>query len=96
MNKYDRNIPEPGTIVKHFKRETIRNPGTNDYLYEIIGLAEHTEIEENMMIYRALYGNRKLYARPLDMFMSEVDHDKYPNIQQKYRFEKYNGAVYIG
>lgn len=87
MNKYDRNIPEPGTIVKHFKRETIRNPETNDYLYEIIGLAEHTETEENMMIYRALYGSRKLYARPLDMFMSEVDHNKYPSIQQKYRFE---------
>ncbi len=87
MNKYDRNIPEPGTIVRHFKRETIRNPGINDYLYEIVGLAEHTESKENMMIYRALYGNRKLYARPLDMFMSEVDHNKYPSIQQKYRFE---------
>ena len=87
MNKYDRNIPEPGTIVRHFKRETIRNLGTNDYLYEIVGLAEHTESKENMMIYRALYGSGKLYARPLDMFMSEVDHNKYPSIQQKYRFE---------
>ena len=88
MNKYGRNIPEPGTIVRHFKREKIRNPGTNDYLYEIVGLAEHTESKENMMIYRALYGSRKLYARSLDMFMSEVDHNKYPSIQQKYRFEK--------
>lgn len=87
MNKYDRNISESGTIVRHFKRETIRNPGINDYLYEIVGLAEHTESKENMMIYRALYGNRKLYARPLDMFMSEVDRNKYPSIQQKYRFE---------
>lgn len=87
MNKYDRSIPEPGTIVKHFKRETIRNPGTNDYLYEIIGLAKHTESKERMMVYRALYGNRELYVRPLDMFMSEVDHNKYPDIQQKYRFE---------
>lgn len=87
MNKYDRNIPEPGTIVRHFKRETIRNPGINDYLYEIVGLAEHTESKENMMIYRALYGSGKLYARPIDMFMSEVDHNKYPSIQQKYRFE---------
>lgn len=87
MNKYDRNIPEPGTIVRHFKRETIRNPGINDYLYEIVGLAEHTESKENMMIYRALYGSGKLYARPLDMFMSEVDRNKYPSIQQKYRFE---------
>nr|DAR06824.1 MAG TPA: Protein of unknown function (DUF1653) [Caudoviricetes sp.] len=87
MNKYDRNIPEPGTIVRHFKRETIRNPGINDYLYEIVGLAEHTESKENMMIYRALYESGKLYARPIDMFMSEVDHNKYPSIQQKYRFE---------
>lgn len=86
-----------GDIVKHFKRETIKeeelknNP--NIYLYEIIGTARNTEDEEVLMIYKPLYEtscveNVNYVARPLDMFLSEVDHDKYPNIKQKYRFEK--------
>lgn len=83
-----------GDIVKHFKRETIDNPG-NLYLYKIIGFAKHTETKEPLVIYQALYENDMmgvhfdLYARPYDMFMSEVDHEKYPLIKQKYRFEKY-------
>lgn len=80
----------PGSIVKHFKRETLtkeeleKNP--NMYLYEIVGIAEHTETKELLMVYKALYGKQTLYARPLSMFMSEVDHKKYPTIKQKYRF----------
>ena len=88
---------EPGDIVKHFKREMQtadelkRVP--NIYLYEIVGVAIHSETREKMMVYKALYdkdqrGNFKLYARPLDMFCSEVDHKKYPDVKQKYRFEK--------
>lgn len=76
----------PGDIVSHFKREKVSNK-TNEYLYEIIGTATHSETNEQLMIYKALYGEGKLYARPLSMFMEEVDHIKYPEIKQKYRFE---------
>ena len=41
-----------------------------------------------MIVYRALYGEKKLFVRPYEMFMEEVDHAKYPGIRQKYRFEK--------
>jgi hypothetical protein len=81
---------QPGDIVQHFKRETLlpAEKETTAYLYEIIGIAVHTETKVPLMIYRALYGDNKLFARPLAMFLSEVDHQKYPGIRQKYRFEK--------
>ena len=85
-----------GDIVKHFKRETVskkdieKNP--NLYLYKIVGISRHTENGEKLMIYKPLYEAKctdgvNYAARPLDMFLSEVDHDKYPSIKQKYRFE---------
>ena len=86
-----------GDIVKHFKRELLTKEELentpNKYLYEIIGTSRHTENKEEMMIYKPLYYTEcvdgvDFAARPLDMFMSEVDHEKYPNIKQKYRFEK--------
>lgn len=81
--------------MQHFKRETIENPHDNEYLYEIVGFARHTETGEDLVIYKALYGSKQLYARPKNMFYSEVDREKYPNVKQKYRLEKYHGVVYV-
>ena len=88
-----------GDVVAHFKREisdTTKNPMI--YLYIIESIAEHTETGEKLVIYKALYSDDKLgvhygrYARPYDMFISEVDHEKYPDIKQKYRFERFENV----
>lgn len=75
-----------GDIVRHFKRENAK-ADTSEYLYKILAFASHTETGEKLVIYQALYHPYKVCARPLEMFESEVDHAKYPNISQKYRFE---------
>lgn len=73
-----------GDIVQHFKHGT---KGGGCY-YRVVNIAEYTETGERLVIYEALYPPYKVYARPYDMFMSEVDHEKYPHIRQKYRFER--------
>lgn len=79
-----------GDIVQHFKRETLseKDKEKNIYLYKIIGIAEHTETKEKMVVYQSLYGDFGMYARPYDMFMGKVEKQKYPDIKQEYRFEK--------
>ena len=80
----------PGDIVQHFKREMLSEEerAGDMYLYEIIGVALHSETREQMMVYRPLYGDGGMYVRPLEMFLSETDHEKYPQVKQRYRFEK--------
>ena len=78
-----------GDVVRHFKYETLteEEKKRNKYTYQIDHVAKHTETGEDLIIYHSLDGNKKICARPMDMFISEVDRVKYPNIKQKYRFE---------
>lgn len=77
-----RAIPKAGDVYRHFKGK----------YYEIIAVGHHSETGEKLVVYYDLSGENSTFfdpcIRPLDMFMSEIDHQKYPDVKLKYRFEK--------
>ncbi len=84
IKKYD--------IVQNFKRE-FESEDSNKYLYKVLDVVCHSETMEKLVAYKALYEPFDIWVRPYDMFMSEVDKVKYPEVKQKYRFEKVNLTV---
>ena len=73
----DRQEIQLHRVYRHFK---------GDY-YLVEDLARDSETDEEVVIYRKLYGDGSLWVRPLSMFLSKVDHERYPSATQRYRFE---------
>lgn len=69
---------EVGKKYRHFKGKE----------YEVIAIGKHSETLEEMVVYKALYGNGDVWIRPLDMFTTKLDKEKYPDIEQEYRFKE--------
>lgn len=91
--KRDDYLKRYDVLKEKIRLSVYRNDKT--YMYRIIDInATHTETKERLVVYQALYSSvsmnvqyRQVFVRPYDMFMGEVDHDKYPDVEQKYRFE---------
>ena len=81
-----------GDKVKHYKRELEPDPDTDKYTYEIIGIGQNTENDEQYFIYKPLYESDHLksdfYIRPISEFYEKVDKEKYPCVTQEYKFER--------
>ena len=73
----ERKRPVPGMFYRHFKGK----------YYYVEDVAIHSEDKSEYVVYRRLYDDHSLWIRPKEMFLSEVDHEKYPDVKQKYRFE---------
>ena len=72
-----------GKKYRHFK----------DKLYEVVAIAydsesNNDEVLRKMVVYKALYGDAKIWVRDYEMFASKVDKEKYPEVEQEYRFEE--------
>jgi hypothetical protein len=91
---------EPGDIVAHFKRETVPAEeiaaGSTRYLYRYLGVVHHSETQEPLALYEALYPPFGMWVRPLDMFLGKVDREKYPAIRQRWRFERADSSASSG
>ena len=77
-----RDIPRPGEFYRHFKNR----------LYQIIAVAYDAETEQQVVVYQALYGDYRVWVRPLENFLSRTDREKYPGASQEWRFERVQPA----